>query len=269
MWWIWKLVIFFLAVFLLPVALALLANLLGLKKIRDPQTGKVQIRVGAFLAAPVVLGVSLFMVGYIDYRPLASLGLHFYPSWWKELSLGIVMGGMMVPIMTAVFWALTQKNPFQQATFKGFVKSPARFFGIFLGALNEELIGRGYPLQTLIGGIGLYPAIAVTSAFFGLLHYQRVRWLGFVEASLAGLLLAIAVLETKALWLAVGIHLGWNFLEAVFRMRHEDVQPTQLHFRYFAAYIVVLLFMLMLILMPIGSHPEVEKLWEEYIQSAR
>jgi len=267
MWWGWKFILFFIAILFLSIVFSPLAVFWGSKVLQSNPVGKVKrtIKIDPWILTFMTLGVSLLMTQYIDQRPLSSLGLHFYASWWKELGQGILIGGIGLVLAAVILRALSKHYRFKRPTFTNFSKVHAHF----RGALGEELAFRGYPLQTLVGGIGLYPAIAVTSAFFGLLHYQRARWLGVVEAGLAGLLLSIAVLKTKALWLAVGIHFGWNLLEAVFRVRHEDVQPTQLHFRYFAAYIVVLLFMLMLILMPIGSHPEVEELWEEYIQSVK
>jgi membrane protease YdiL (CAAX protease family) len=79
----------------------------------------------------------------------------------------------------------------------------------------EELLFRGYYLQNLKDGTNLGIAVLASSAAFGLAH------LGNLNASLtstlgifaAGLFLAFAWLRTQSLWLPIGIHIGWNFLQ--------------------------------------------------------
>jgi uncharacterized protein len=39
--------------------------------------------------------------------------------------------------------------------------------------------------------------------------------MGFLGIFVAGLLLAFAAIRTGRLWLSIGIHIGWNFCEAV------------------------------------------------------
>jgi hypothetical protein len=76
-------------------------------------------------------------------------------------------------------------------------------------------------------GVGVYPTLAATSIFFALLHIPNLIELGtpavstmaLINLALAGVLLAIAYLRTRALWLPIGIHFAWNFLQAfVFSM---------------------------------------------------
>jgi hypothetical protein len=54
----------------------------------------------------------------------------------------------------------------------------------------------------------------VTSAFFGILHLNNPNspgWLSTVNTMLAGVLLALAYLKTRGLWMPIGIHWAWNF----------------------------------------------------------
>jgi CAAX protease family protein len=83
---------------------------------------------------------------------------------------------------------------------------------LFCGALAEELVFRGYPFQHLTSAIGAVPAVVAFSAFYGALHLQNPyasRW-GAANSVLIGVLLSIAYLRTRALWLPWGIHVGWN-----------------------------------------------------------
>jgi hypothetical protein len=83
---------------------------------------------------------------------------------------------------------------------------------LICGALAEELMFRGYPFQRLEEGIGAIGAIAVFSLLFGAVHLVNPGasvW-GLVNTILIGIVLAIAYLRTRALWLPLGIHFAWN-----------------------------------------------------------
>jgi membrane protease YdiL (CAAX protease family) len=71
---------------------------------------------------------------------------------------------------------------------------------------------RGFPLQILSEGIGTWPAVAVLSAFFGLIHMNNpnATLLGTTNTILAGVLLSLAYVKARSLWLPYAIHVGWN-----------------------------------------------------------
>lgn len=79
-------------------------------------------------------------------------------------------------------------------------------------AAGEEIALRGYPLRVLVDRWGRWPALAVTSAAFSLLHgaNPNVGRLAFLNIALAGILLGLICLKTGDLWWATGVHLGWN-----------------------------------------------------------
>lgn len=80
-------------------------------------------------------------------------------------------------------------------------------------AAAEEAVFRGYLLGTLTEGTGATAAVVITSLLFALLHggNPAVGPLAFANLFLAGVLLALAVLRTGTLWLATGVHVGWNW----------------------------------------------------------
>jgi membrane protease YdiL (CAAX protease family) len=257
MWWILKVLSFFSAILGLSFIFSLLVSLRITKALpREPSTGKLNIKIDPWILTLVTLGTSLAMVQYLDHRPLASLGLHFYSSWWIELALGVVWGSAMLIVMATLLWIFSGQNPFVKFSMAKYPTLPSHL----RGSLVEELAIRGYPFQILVGTIGVYPAILVTSAFFGLLHYQSQGLLGAVNTGLVGLLLATAALKTKALWLAVGVHFGWNFAEALFGL--EGISSRE---RYLAEIVVVIVSWFLLMALPIQPHPEMERLWNGYI----
>ena len=87
---------------------------------------------------------------------------------------------------------------------------------IFVG-WNEELLSRGYHLQTITSGLNLFWGVVISSAVFGLLHLgnPNATWVSAAGIFFAGVFLAYGYLTTKQLWLPIGLHLGWNFFEGV------------------------------------------------------
>ncbi|MXW16881.1 MAG: CPBP family intramembrane metalloprotease [Gemmatimonadetes bacterium] len=79
-------------------------------------------------------------------------------------------------------------------------------------AASEEIAVRGYPLRVLLDRWGPWPALAVTSAAFSVLHgaNPNVGRMALLNIVLAGVLLGLLCLKTGDLWWATGVHTGWN-----------------------------------------------------------
>ena len=85
-----------------------------------------------------------------------------------------------------------------------------------LGGFTEEMLMRGVALRLIETRLGSLWALTLTSFIFGLLHLFNP------EASLydclaivleAGLLLGACYLLTRRLWLSIGVHSAWNFVQ--------------------------------------------------------
>jgi membrane protease YdiL (CAAX protease family) len=88
----------------------------------------------------------------------------------------------------------------------------AVLFILASAALAEELMFRGYPFQRLLEAVGAVPAVLVLSALFAYMHHlnpHASNW-AMVNTVAVGVLLAVAYLRTRSLWLPWGIHFGWN-----------------------------------------------------------
>ena len=80
----------------------------------------------------------------------------------------------------------------------------------------EELLFRGILFRWIEEFGGSWAALAVTSALFGLAHIMNpnATWFSsFAIAVEAGVLLGGAYMLTRNLWLAMGLHAGWNFTQ--------------------------------------------------------
>lgn len=80
-------------------------------------------------------------------------------------------------------------------------------------AVSEEVFFRGVVFRLLRGRWGVGVALGVSAMLFGLVHLINPGaslWGAVAIAIEAGLMLGAAYLATGSLWLAFGLHFGWN-----------------------------------------------------------
>jgi membrane protease YdiL (CAAX protease family) len=164
---------------------------------------------------PAILAF-LFMLRFVDKRPLAAFGVTLNERWAHDLILGLLVAAGMMAVF-GIGTALLGAWVWNSAAGGSTSRILATTVLLAVAAANEELVYRGYPLQALIGAIGPPGAVCVMSVLFGFGHYlnPNATWLAALNVSLAGALLSIAYLRTRALWLPYGIHIGWNVLTGV------------------------------------------------------
>lgn len=98
-----------------------------------------------------------------------------------------------------------------------------------LVGLGEELLFRGYLLQALWRSLGFWPAAIVISLWFTADHYffkpGENLWDVITLLSL-GLWLCYSVLRTGTLWLAVGYHVAFDYMQLfVIGTQNGSVEP--------------------------------------------
>jgi len=144
--------------------------------------------------------------------PFKAMGLVKRATAWQEWGIGAALGWGMV-VLAVLPMAVTG------AMRTTFWTEPRAFwlFAINLGvlavaALAEEVAFRGYPFQRLIEAVGPTMATIIMSVFFGALHIWNTdaSLISILVTMLAGVLLSVAYLRTRALWLPWGLHLAWN-----------------------------------------------------------
>jgi hypothetical protein len=157
------------------------------------------------------------MTAVFERRSLGSVGVAFHPRWWRELGRGLGVGAAMLLLAVGLEGACG----FAHFTF---TPHPMLWRGSFsfvffaVAATNEEVVFRGYPFQRLAESITPVGAIAVTSAFFGLVHLGNPHrtWISTLNTALVGIPFCIAYLRTRSLWMPIGMHFIWNFLLGFF-----------------------------------------------------
>jgi CAAX protease family protein len=140
------------------------------------------------------------------------LGLSLHSKWLLQTIVGFAWGsGVISATAFLLLLARAVKFPSIPSSSSPQIALLAAF--LFLAAMFEELTFRGYALQRLAQALGPLAAVAVSSALFGVAHYgnPQATPLSTFNTVLAGVLLASARLRSRALWMPIGLHFGWNF----------------------------------------------------------
>ncbi len=164
-----------------------------------------------------IMAAFKLMTAVFDRRPLGSVGLAFHSRWWRELGRGLAVGAAM--LFAAIL--LERVCGFAHFTFTPhpMLRAGSFSFALFaVAAANEEAVFRGYPFQRLVESITPVGAIAVSSALFGLVHLANphTTWISTLNTALVGIPFAVAYLRTRCLWMPIGMHFIWNFLQGFF-----------------------------------------------------
>jgi len=145
----------------------------------------------------------------IEKRDLSELGFSGAP---REFSLGSLTGVGLFALVIATLWLLGYYRvggfSFVLLTFVG------ALLGAFASGFAQELIFRAVIYRITEEWLGTWWAIAISALLFGLIHLTSAGATVFSALAVAlqaGVLLAAAYALTHRLWLALGIHVGWDF----------------------------------------------------------
>ena len=172
---------------------------------------------------------------WLDKRSFESLGLKLNQQTLMDILAGIgitfVQMGFIYIVMLGLGWLTFTGFAWQFDPINVVITNVLTFFIVFIFVgWNEELLSRGYHLQTIASGFNLFWGVIISSAVFGLLHLgnPNATWVSAAGIFFAGIYLAYGYIRTKQLWLSIGLHIGWNFFEGVgfgFPVSGLDIYP--------------------------------------------
>ena len=153
---------------------------------------------------------------FIDRKPLMSIGLSVKDK-ANEMLVGL---GFALAFIGSLFFILWLLGAITITGYVGF--KPGVFIVsmmLFLAAFDEELIFRGYILNSMMDSSSRWVALAGSSALFALMHAGNPsvwsNWVPMTELFAAGFILGISYTFTKNLWFPTFFHFGWNFFQGL------------------------------------------------------
>ncbi len=197
------------AVISLQVWTTILYSLLGLGVV-------ISGTLGVFSAA---LTSNLLTMRIFDRRPLADVGLGTGRGTGRNFATGLALGAGAAAIMLGMPLLASEGHLAVRAG------NPAPWSGLLFylvallfGAAGEETLFHGYAFQLLIEKAGPFATVLPVGVLFGLAHANNpsATLLSIVNTSLWGVILGVAFLRSRDLWLPIGIHFGWNAVLPVF-----------------------------------------------------
>jgi membrane protease YdiL (CAAX protease family) len=149
---------------------------------------------------------------WIDKKRWSSLGLAPNGHFSDGLS-GLFLALALLGTGTLILF-ITRHLEWIDISFNG-TELFIQFGLLAMAAFTEELVFRGYILNTLMESFNKWIALLVSAGLFALSHIQNPAFdlIPFVNIFIAGLLLGLNYIYTKNLWFAILFHLGWNFFQ--------------------------------------------------------
>lgn len=219
----WRLAIFAVAfiisVQLLHVVFVLALSLLLRRSIVDLGNSLWSIVAGhgSILVSALLLGWGCG--GLFEELPFRALGTTPHRGWLKNFALGSALGAISL-FLAALITALTRGIHFRFDPAGPILIGQTLLVSLLVfvfAAAAEEMIFRGYPLQTLTRARLAWVGVLLTSVPFAAVHLRNpnvVPGFTFINTALAGVWLAAAYLRTRSLWLPLGLHWSWNWVQA-------------------------------------------------------
>lgn len=169
----------------------------------------------AITFASGLVGLFLWVVLY-ERRSIASLGFRRPGRGALTLLAGVVVGIVLNTIPTVFLWATGayELGTPPQGSVSGVAAVPLLLLivvFVLVQSGTEETLTRGFMLQS--SGVALpgWLAVLLPAIVFTLFHGVTTKPYAFGSIFFFALMVTFVVLRQGALWIAIGIHTGWNF----------------------------------------------------------
>jgi len=165
--------------------------------------------ISTLFSGAVMLMVYAWLANRVEQRPASELA----PGpMLRELAIGIAMGAGLYSLCIAILMVLGVYR------IEGFNPWPILLPGLAVTVATgvfEELVFRGGVFRLAEEWLGTWWAIALSSVVFGVVHLDNPEDLkGVISITLwAGMLLAATYVLTRRLWLGIGLHAAWNYVQ--------------------------------------------------------
>ena len=211
-------VLFVLLVIGLYFVLSIAASQVGLVRQSTGTLDDPSLLIGGLIGLAATVGATYFMC-VMSREPMGHAGFAD-PNPQRKVGLGVVWGGGIVALAVVIPWVAHHESlggPNAGAINE--LTAGLRELGAFTPqSASEEIFLRGYALTHLRRGVGDAAAVLVTGTTFGVLHLANPNssWVAAANISLVGIFLGVLVIRTGSIWMAIGLHIAWNWFEGFF-----------------------------------------------------
>lgn len=169
------------------------------------------------LAIFVAVMAATGTAAWLEHRPIDSYGLPrsqaFRGKFWEGIALGAGAAGLVAAGMYFMHGFVILGFGLHGAQW--LIQPLLWAAAMLLVGIAEEYWFRGYLLQSLARGIGFWPAAIATTLVFAGLHLTKndENFVDIFNIVVLGILTCLMLRRTGSLWLAVGFHAAFDFMQ--------------------------------------------------------
>ncbi|NPD47359.1 CPBP family intramembrane glutamic endopeptidase [Lentimicrobium sp. S6] len=174
--------------------------------------------------AIIIIGLLIYSYRFytkrIEKRPAFEFN---FERWHIDLGWGIVIGGGMVIIITAVLFVLGYYTIDYINSWNILI---TRIFRYAQGSFIEELIFTVIIFRLLEEKLGTAISFLIVSLFFGGMHFINDNATIFTSLSISVIQITLIApfILTRRIWMGWAVHFSWNFFQAgVFGMNNSGM----------------------------------------------
>ena len=161
------------------------------------------------LMTPLACSVYVLYVHSVEKRPTRELG---FSNALREFGSGSLIGFGLFALVILILWLL---GFYRVSGFELVLLTlTGAGLGAFVSALAQELIFRAILYRILEEWVGTWWALGISALLFGLIHLSSAGatlFSALAVALQAGVVLGAAYALTHRLWMALGLHMAWDF----------------------------------------------------------
>lgn len=163
---------------------------------------------------PQILCGAFCVTAYIYYVRLSERRVATELSFrgaFRESAVGMIIGAAM---FFAVLIIMLSTGVIQVVGTHTWVSLVGPFSELILVSFFEEILFRGIIFRLVEKSFGTRKSLIVSALLFSAAHLPNAGFsvLAFAVTVVAGLMFCAAYMQTRRLWLPIGIHFSWNFL---------------------------------------------------------
>ncbi|MEN8905467.1 MAG: type II CAAX endopeptidase family protein [Clostridiales bacterium] len=181
----------------------------------------------------LTLGIGVLVIWVLfEGKKIKEIGLTKFKYGYKNFILGFTMGSFaIVSIVTCLMITNSISIKLSDINLKLLISMIIEFMCFMLVGISEEIFFRGYCINVLKQTKNKYFIIIVSSIIFGLMHSMNpnVSFLAVVNIVLAGFMFTLMYVKTDNLWLSIGYHISWNYLQGnIFGFRVSGIDTKSI-----------------------------------------
>lgn len=145
-------------------------------------------------------------------------------GWWRDLLFGFFLTSAVMVLLfmfqIALGWFTVDSWNWQMIPTNNYLRNLWLAILVnFYVAVGEETLFRGYLLTGLEQAWGRWLGLGIMAIVFSAFHLsvasaeETMTLLFVILLSFPGIVLGWSYLQTRALWLPIGIHFAWNFMQ--------------------------------------------------------